>query len=139
MFSWSQASFPQALYRNEGLVLATVDSVNSFLNPFGIPDKDNLYCISSGCKMSQDIERDVVSAECKGEDQKEAFIEERLKRNDNFFQPIKRLKLKTMEDNSRRVKITSTKSKVIEVRQHTNIAFQWLIKSQSLGKILKGL
>ena len=93
---------PTEVKRSEGWVLSTIESVKSFLNPFGITDKDNLYNISAGCKMSPEIETDVLNAEHKGEDQKEVFIEERLKTNENFFQPIKRLKLKTMEDNSRK-------------------------------------
>ena len=86
--------------------------------------------------MSDEIEIDVLSAEEIGKKQKEAFIEDRLMKNENFFNPVKKLKLKTMAHKNKKVKIAAGKNKVIEVKQHSNIAFQLLVKSQSLGKSL---
>ena len=59
--------------------------------------KDKLYCISSGASATSEIERDVILAEASGADAKVDFISERLEKHEKFFDPIKRLNLKTSE------------------------------------------
>ena len=105
-----------------------MDALGGFVNPFTIDDKDHLYCISSGQKMSEDIAADVLSAEEVGNREKLVFIERRLKENDvQFFNPIKKLRLKSMADMSRKISITTKHKKVVELKQQGNIAFQLLV------------
>ena len=82
--------------RSERHVSKTVQTIESFNNPFVIPDKDNVYCISSGALASVVIEVDILRADSVGRDSKENFITNRLEAKVNFFEPIKRLNLKTM-------------------------------------------
>ena len=80
--------------------------------------------------MPAAIEEDVLKAEAVGKEEKQKFIDERLKQNDKFFEPIKRTNLKTMGDISKKVKLTTSQNKVVELKQQGSIAFQLLVKSQ---------
>ena len=83
-------------------VQRAMDVIEGFLNPFDIADKDRLYVISSGNPIPSEIEHDVLTTEEAGKLEEEKFVEERLKKQDDdegrkeFFDPLKRLKLKTM-------------------------------------------
>ena len=81
----------------------------------------------------KDIEYDVLNAEKLGEEEHKKFVKERLEINSNFFDPIRKLKLKTMADSSKKVKLKTSTNKVVELKQHGKIAFQLLVKSQHLG------
>ena len=52
----------QKLKKSERLVTRTVDAINSFINPFNMPDKRKLhvYCLSAGAAASAEIQRDVM-------------------------------------------------------------------------------
>ena len=50
--------------RSERHVSKTVQAIESFNNPFVIPDKDKVYCISSGALASVVIEVDILRADC---------------------------------------------------------------------------
>ena len=125
---------PIEIKKGEETVNKTVEAVKSFVNPFTIEDKENLYNITSGVKVSKIIENDVINAEKIGEDQRVKFITERLKKQEFFFDPIKKVKLKTMADGNKRTKVRGKQGKLIEIKQHGNIAFQLLIKAQKLHK-----
>ena len=84
-----------------------------FTNPFTISDKDNLYCISSGIPVPKDHENDILSAVLRGKQAKETFIQERLEKGENFFEPIKRMNLKTMEDMGKNVKVKTANNKIV--------------------------
>ena len=127
---------PSEIRRGEAKVEATVDAINNFVNPFTISDKKSLYCISSGAKVPDEIENDILNAERIGKLEKEKFIEERLEKNERFFDPIKNPRLKTMGDMCKRVKVTTKQNKVVELKQSGNIAFQLLVKTQNRGKFL---
>ena len=127
---------PSEIRRGEAKVEATVDAINNFVNPFTISDNESLYCISSGAKVPDEIENDILNAERIGKLEKEKFIEERLEKNERFFDPIKNPRLKTMGDMCRRVKVTTKQNKVVELKQSGNIAFQLLVKTQNRGKFL---
>ena len=118
---------PIEVKKGELAIQSTIEAVQSFVNPFSISDKEHLYSISSGMKVPTDIETDVMRAEEIGEKEKERFVNERLQPNEKFFDPIKRTNLKTMEDLSKKSKITTKQNKVIELKQQGNIAFQLLV------------
>ena len=54
---------------------------------------------------------------------------------DHFFDPVKKMHLKTMGDSKKSVKLTTAKNKVIEYRQQGNIFLQLLIRSQEGMKV----
>jgi hypothetical protein len=78
-------------------------------------DKDHLYSLASGAPASLEVELDVLSAEATGKKAKEAFIQERFVNGSSevlFYEPIKKLKLKTMEASNKTVKLTASQGKV---------------------------
>lgn len=116
--------------RSERHVSKTVEAIQSFNDPFAIADQDKVYCISSGAPASAVIEVDILRADSVGRASKESFITNRLEAKENFFEPIKRLNLKTMSAMHTSVKVTSSKNKTIVYKQQGNVAFQLLVKSQ---------
>ena len=101
--------------KSEEAVQRTVSAIQSFTNPFSVPDKDHLYSIASGAPASPEVEADVLRAEDIGKEAKEAFIQDRFVNGSSesqFFDPIKRLKLKTMEASNKSVKLTASQGKV---------------------------
>lgn len=99
---------------SEEAVQKVISSINSFTNPFTIPDKTRLYSLASGAPVAKDVEEDVMKAESIGRAAKDKFIKERFQEGSptSFFEPIKRNKLKTMESSSKAIKLTSTQGKV---------------------------
>jgi hypothetical protein len=116
--------------RSEANVVKVAEAIVGFINPFEMEQKDKLYCISSGASATSEIERDVILAEAFGADTKVDFISERLEKHEKFFDPIKRLNLKTLSELAKKTTIKSSLNKIIEYRQQSNIAFQLLVRSQ---------
>ena len=79
------------------MVSTTMNAINNFINPFDVDDKSRLYCISSGAHAPVSIVNDVLTDEEIGKNAKETFIRERLEKK-KFFEPIKKLNLKTMSE-----------------------------------------
>jgi hypothetical protein len=115
--------------RSEANVVKVAQAIVGFINPFEMEQKNKLYCISSGASATSEIESDVILAEAVGADAKDDFISERLEKHEKFFDPIKRLNLKTSEL-AKETTIKSFQNKIIEYRQQSNIAFQLLVRSQ---------
>ena len=72
----------------------TLDAFDSFFHPFTIDGDEKLYCIASGKPATPEVESTVMSAESVGKEAKYEFIEERLKKDQKFFEPIRRQRLK---------------------------------------------
>ena len=124
--------------RSEDAVQRTLDTIQGWLNPFKMTDKDKLCNISSGACVPPDIEKDVLQSEKIGKEAKIAFMQERLMKGEhgehiNFFDRVPRLKLKTMEKTNKQVKLTTSQGNVIKYQEQGDIAFQILIKSQQLS------
>ena len=124
---------PAEILKSEKCVKKAQEAVESFLNPFMVEDHDKLVSLSSGASATPDIATDVLRAEKAGKEAREAFIKDRLEKNDNFFEPIKRLNLKTLGNMNKQMKVTTASNKVIQYKQQGNIAFQLFVKSQSQG------
>ena len=90
-----------------------------------------LYYISSGTRVPKDHENDILSAELRGKQAKETFIQERLEKDENFFEPIKRMNLETMEAMGKNVEVKTANNKIVEYRQQGNVAMQLLVRSQT--------
>ena len=88
---------PTEIKKGERLVRDTTDAINSFLNPFDPEAKVQLLILSSGSAASDDVENDVLNAEEISQQTPDIFIEKRLKMGQDFFEPVKRLRLKILE------------------------------------------
>jgi len=124
---------PAEIQKSEKAVQKAKDAFESFNNPFSVEDKSRIYSISSGAPAPPGIESDVLMAEAKGKQAKEVFIKDRLEKKDKFFEPVKRLRLKTLAETHKTVKLKTSKNKVVEYKQQGNVAFQLLVRSQSEG------
>ena len=99
--------------KSEEAVRRTMAAIDNFTNPFTIADKDRLYCLASGAPAPPEVEIDVLRAEAAGKLAKETFVSERFEeKSKEFFDPIHKLKLLTMEASNKTVKLTSSKGKV---------------------------
>ena len=102
--------------KSEDAVQRTIAAICNFTNcNFLLADKDHLYSLASGAPASSDVEFDVLRAEKAGKEAKEPFIEERFVNGSSeklFFEPIKKLKLKTMDASSKTVKLTASYGKL---------------------------
>ena len=103
-------------------MLKTIEAINSFLNPFDVPDKEKLFCISSGAPVSAVVQNDVLTAEEVGKKAKETCVTERLAVKKEFFAPVKEIKLKTFQTSTKNVKLKTTQNKVITYKQHISVA-----------------
>ena len=88
----------------------------NFVNPFDL-DTDGLLILSSGATASEDVTGDVQRAESADRDAKVEFI--------------KRMKLKTLEDMNKKVKLITSKNKIVQLKQQGNIAFQLFLQCQA--------
>lgn len=101
--------------KSEEAVQRAIAAINNFTNPFTLPDKEHLYSLASGAPVSAEVETDVLHAEVTGKQAKKSFIEERFVKGSSeklFFEPIKKLKLKTMDASNKTVKLTASHGKV---------------------------
>ena len=99
------------IQKNEDAVQRTISAIRSFTNPFYIPDKCRLYSLASGAPVPSDVEEHVLGAEMMGKNVKDAFIRDRFINGSSeelFFEPIKRLDLKTREASNKTVKATTS-------------------------------
>ncbi|XP_068234747.1 uncharacterized protein [Palaemon carinicauda] len=128
----------EEIKKSEDAVQRTIAAIRSFTNPFSLADKDHLYSLASGAPASE-VELDVLRAKKAGKEAKEAFIQERFVNGSFeklFFEPIKRLKLKTMDASNKTVKVNASHGKIIQYRQQSDLAFMLLVKSQNLDEPL---
>ena len=63
---------------------------------------------------------------------KDKFIKKRLETRINFFDPIKRSKLKTSESVNKKVMVKRSDKRLTEYKQQRNLNFQLLVQAHSL-------
>ena len=63
------------------------------------------------------------------------FIKERFYTKERFFDPVKKLNLKTFQSGAKRVKAKTAENKIITYKQHSSVAIQLLAKSQTHGQV----
>ena len=103
------------IQRSESAVQKVLSAIQGFTNPFTIPDKDHPHSLASGAPVPDEIAQNVLEAESKGKSAKKRFVDERFtsgKSEEMFFQPIQKLKLRTVENSNKVVKLTATQGKV---------------------------
>ena len=124
---------PSEINRSEKHTESAIEAIQSFLNPFAVDNQDKLYILSSGQAATDDIAKDVLRADDVGNGDRDNFIENRLKHNTDFFEPIKRNKLKTLGDMHKKLIIKSPNNKICQYKQQGNIALHLFLKCQQLG------
>ena len=114
--------------RSEANVVKVAEAIVGFINPFEMEQKDKLYCISSGASATSEIERDDILAEAFGADAKVDFISERLEKHEKFFDPIKRLNLKTLSEltKTKKTTIKSSQNKLSNIANKVTLHFSFL-------------
>eukprot|EP00794_Sanderia_malayensis_P002105 gene2104-2390_t len=125
---------PSQVRKSEKAVTKVVEAFQSLMNPFEVDDESKLYSIASGAAASDEVAEAVMNAEEIGKAAKEQFINERLEKNEKFFEPIKRQKLKRLCDMNKKTTVMTSKNQVVELKQQGNIALQLLIKLQRQGE-----
>jgi hypothetical protein len=75
----------------------------------------------------------VLESEDTGRHAKTDFISSRLQTGKDFFEPVKRLNLKTLGSMNKVKKVTAAKHKVVQFKQQGNTAFQLFVRSQNEG------
>ena len=80
--------------------------------------------------MTHSIEFDVMRAEQAWTHAIEQFNRERLEEKKDFFLPLNRLNLKSMDNLGKKVKVKLKPNKVIQNKQQANIAFISMVHSQ---------
>ena len=101
------------IWKSESCLQRAMEAVKSFMNPFHVADKTELYDLSSGTRLPHEIQKDVMQAPDIGKQEKEKFIKDRLEKRADLFEPIKKLKLKTMIDTKKTIKLKISRQKVI--------------------------
>ena len=115
-------------------VQQVVDAFANFVNPFALHtlEESQLYCVSSGCPATKEVEEALLNYTTKGEEAAADFIHTRLNNKTvDFHAPMKKMKLKTFADMAVTKKIPTSKQKTVTVRAERNLLGQLLILSQS--------
>ena len=105
-----------------------MSAIQNFLNPFDVPDKGNLHCISSVAPAPAAVEKDMMAAESIGKQAKEKFIKEKLYTKKRFFDPVKKLILKTFQSGAKRVKAKTAENKIITYKQHSKSSRKHMVR-----------
>ncbi|KAF3840275.1 hypothetical protein F7725_018992 [Dissostichus mawsoni] len=127
---------PAQIKKSELAVQSVISAINGFTNPWRILDKSRLYSLASGAPIDPEVEADVLRAEAAGKAAKEQFIQERfISKRKDFFDRLKKLRLKTMDYCSKRVKLTSAQGKLFVYKEQSNLAFQLLVQTSEIYEL----
>ena len=107
-----------------------MEAIQNFINPFQVEMDDKIYGILSGATVPFNTGSDIMNAELSGTAAKEAFVSFRLRKNEQFLEPNKRLNQKTFADMGKASVVKTSSNREVQYKQHPNIAFQLLVLSQ---------
>ena len=94
--------------------MKVVSAIQSFVNPWRVADKNRLYSLASGSAVSIDVEIDVLGAKILGQSLKNEFINRfKVGSKFNFFDLVKRQKLRTMEAAGKKANLTTSQGKLV--------------------------
>lgn len=115
---------------DEKAVTRVISTIDSMLNPFDT-HQDGIVCLSSGTVAAEEIKKDLLAAQGKGEKAVKEFIDQRLlSRSVDIFAPIKAQKLKTFSDQAK-TKKKSAAGKDVILRADKKLFSRLLIIGQS--------
>ena len=93
----------RGIKKSEAAALKVVSAIQNFTNRWRVPDKSRLYSLASASPVSIDVENGVLGAEDLGRSLKEEFSNRfKVRSKFQFFDPVKRQKLRTMEAATRK-------------------------------------
>ena len=115
------------------IVLPKLKKLFAASSTFDVEMKEHLVVLSSGARVPDDIMKDILDAEESGRKARERFIAERLQKGKDFFEPIKKMKLKTFGDMNKKTKVTAKESKLFQYREQSNKALHLMVQSQKQG------
>ena len=93
----------RGIKKSEAAALKVVSAIQNFTNRWRVPDKSRLYSLASASPVSIDVENDVLGAEDLGRSLKEEFSNRfKVRSKFQFFDPVKRQKLRKMEAATRK-------------------------------------
>ena len=118
---------PTEIQRSEKLVANTESAILGYNNPFDVDNWDDLVILSSGTVATDEVARDFLHAEELGSQAKAQFIT-RLESGADIFEPIKRLNFQTLDDMSKKIKVTNSQQKVVQFKQQGNVSFSLFLK-----------
>lgn len=97
-----------------------VGGIQSTMNPFEMETDDNLYSLSTGIKVSEDIKTDMLSIQEKGNDWHKEFLDGCLSDGARFEKAIPRCKVKNFASAAVTAKLKTKEQKVIELQGTRN-------------------
>ena len=100
------------------------------MDPFQVEMDVRLYRISSGGALPFNIESDIMNAALSGTAAKEAFIYNRLRKKEQFSEPIKRLNQKTFADMGKASVVKTLSNRDAQYKKKVKVAFHLLVLSQ---------
>ena len=118
---------------NEDLQKVT-DGIQNTMNPFTDASDDNLYCLTTGKKIADDIKDDLLNAREKGRAWYDEFVTGCFKNPSHFEKPIPRRKVKNFASAALKVKVSTKDLKLIEL-QGTRDLFGRLLYMSTIGKL----
>ena len=105
-----------ALKKNNRDIHKIMHGITNTMNPLKLPATDNLYCLSTGKKVSVEVRDDLVNCVAISRTWCVEFKEECLRDEDRFQKPIPRRKLKTFTSDAVKSKVKShDKLKIMEL------------------------
>ena len=122
--------------RNKVIVsaLSLTTTLQGFTNPFEY-DGDDIINILTKAVVTGDVQKDIETLEQKGSEKFDEFIESRLKtRNTNFWDPMKKLSLKTWKSSLKETKI-KVGEKTVELKEDRGLFARMLIVANSRPEI----
>ena len=100
----------RGIKKSEAAALKVVSAIQNFTNRWRVPDKSRLYSLASASPVSIDVENGVLGAEDLARSLKEEFSNRfKVRSKFQFFDPVKRQKLRKMEAATRKQNSQSRK------------------------------
>ena len=85
------------ILKSEEDTCCVVETINNFINPFTIEDKDTLYCPSSSAPVPSNVENDILMSDEIGKKAYKQFVQDRLTdKTVSFHVPVKKQRITTI-------------------------------------------
>ncbi|MES9950704.1 MAG: hypothetical protein ABW118_17235 [Candidatus Thiodiazotropha sp.] len=121
---------PAQIKSSETATSRMKDAIVNFTDPFTVDNKDELFCIASGKPAPEDVRKDLLESQERGQLAMNDFIQSRLvDKSVPFHDPLKRLKLKTFASVGVVKKVKSTQNKMLQIKAERNIFGQLVLLS----------
>lgn len=115
--------------KDEISVKAVVELLdNDWVNPFENQMQD-MVSLSSGISASEDVKNDLLRGQELGSTAYNSFVESRLKEGKNFYEPLKKMKLKTFSSMREKKKTTRGNVETVLMADHQLFSRMLLLAS----------